>query len=67
MTGFKGMNGPKYKEFCEAAEPLMKWIAENRTWDHWAIVGAHYAELCQPISQHKTHKFLKEQGGQDAV
>lgn len=60
MTGFKGMNYPKYKAFCEAAEPLMKWLAENVHPHHQVIVDATHAELLEGQATHINEAFLKD-------
>lgn len=52
---------PVYEEdasFNEAAEPLIKWLAENVHPHHTVIVTATGAELLEGEMCHKTDKFL---------
>lgn len=47
-------------EFSEAAEPLIKWMAENVHPHHSAIVTSTGAELLMSERVHNTDKFLKD-------
>lgn len=51
---------PKRKTFIEAAEPLIKWLAENVHPHHLVVVTSNSAELLQGEVAHKTDKFLKD-------
>ncbi|TGC26304.1 hypothetical protein CQJ27_09085 [Escherichia sp. E1130] len=46
--------------FAEAAEPLIKWMAENVHPHHSAIVTSTGAELLMSERVHNTDKYLKD-------
>lgn len=46
--------------FAEAAEPLIKWMAENVHPHHSAIVTSKGAELLMSERLHNTDKYLKD-------
>lgn len=46
--------------FAEAAEPLIKWMAENVHPHHSAIVASTGAELLMSERVHNTDKYLKD-------
>ena len=46
--------------FAEAAEPLIKWMAENVHPHHSAIVTSTGAELLMSERVHNTEKYLKD-------
>lgn len=46
--------------FTEAAEPLMKWLAENMHPHAKAIVDSGSAELVEGVVGHVTDKFIKD-------
>lgn len=48
------------KSFNEAAEPLIKWLAENVHPHHSAIVTRTDAELLSSEVCHRTEEFLKD-------
>lgn len=48
----------KQTSFEQAAEPLIKWLAENVHPHHTVIVTATGAELLQGEKHHQTDKFL---------
>ena len=60
MAKFTGKDDPKYKAFYEAAEPLMKWLADNVHPHHTAIVDASRAELLEGCATHINEAFLKD-------
>ena len=46
--------------FNQAAEPLMKWMADNLHPHAKAIVESGTAELCEGVQAHKTGKFFRD-------
>lgn len=48
----------KQTSFEQAAEPLIKWLAENVHPHHTVIVTSTGAELLQGEKSHQTDKFL---------
>ncbi|HCL5619601.1 TPA: hypothetical protein N2N50_000557 [Kluyvera ascorbata] len=48
----------KQTSFEQAAEPLIKWLAENVHPHHSVIVTSTAAELLQSEKSHLTDKFL---------
>lgn len=52
------MTEEQQKSFCEAAKPLIKWLAENVHPHHSVIVTSTDAELVTSESYFKTEEFL---------
>lgn len=56
----KGKHEQPKQTFQEAAETLMKYLAENHHPHCSAIVSAEYAELLEGMESVSTDKFLKD-------
>lgn len=54
------MNTEKMKSFEEAANPLIKWLAENEHPHHTAIVSSTHAELLESKLAFPTEEFIKD-------
>jgi hypothetical protein len=50
----------RYKEFCAAAEPLIKWLCDNVHPHYCVVVTPTGAELLEGAMAHKTTKHLKD-------
>lgn len=56
----KGKHEQPKQTFQQAAEPLMKYLAENHHPHCTAIVSSAYAELMEGIESHSTDEFLND-------